>query len=144
MGLERPVLGKAEILVRFEPLRIVESPTFGRAWAWLYQLALKKETTLQSTNLNAGRGDPCAGHSNARGSSTSFLNLRMSDSCESFGLADPMGSKGGTKAYTCMDQKAGMGDPCAEQRGGNTVPSISIELRTFTYTGNHLKVGHRL
>ena len=107
-------------------------------------LSMNVSTTLQSTNLNTGRGDPCAGYSNARGSSTSFLKLRMSDSCESFGLADPMGSKGGTKAYTCMDLKAGMGDPCAEQRGGNTVPSISIELRTFTYTGNHLKVGHRL
>ena len=92
MGSEKPVLGKAEILVRSEPRRIVESPTFGTAWAWLYQLALKNDKTY----LKAGRGDPCAGHNNARGSSTFFLNLSMSDSCESFGLADPMGSKGGT------------------------------------------------
>ena len=94
MGLVRLVLGIAEILILFEPLRIVGSPTFGITWAWLYRLVLQKETTLQTTNLNAGRGDPCAGQSNARGSSTSFLNLKMSDSCESFGLTDPMGSKG--------------------------------------------------
>ena len=52
MGSEKPVLGKAEILVRSEPRRIVESPTFGTAWAWLYQLALKNDKTAKSGAKN--------------------------------------------------------------------------------------------
>ena len=76
------------------------------------------------THLKAGRGDAWAGHSKAKGSSSSFLNLIMSDSCESFGLADPRGSI--IKYFNVPYSQAGIGAPCAGQSRENIVFELSV------------------
>ena len=48
---------------------------------------------LISTNLKDGSGDPIAGHNKLSVWSAFSVNVRLSDFCENFGLAPPIGSK---------------------------------------------------
>ncbi len=68
--------------------------------------------------LNAGRGDPCAGHNRATAFPWTSRNDTDSILEENFGFAEPIGSMRGTKhgSWVYSYLNAGTGDPWAGQR----------------------------
>ena len=71
----------------------IKCPYTGKILVLSLQLVLKTRWSEDETNLNAGRGDPCAGHDKLIELWAVLVKIKPSVLNENLGLAPPIGSE---------------------------------------------------